>query len=64
MKTQKERFFEAFKANNGRINEFDLGKQLGLDTSEVHEILSQLLAEYKIKYAYHNACEYRVFKRN
>ena len=62
MNIQKERFFEAFKTNNGRINEFDLGKQLGLDESEGQEILSQLLAEFKIKYDYHNACEYRVFK--
>lgn len=63
MKTEKERFFEAFKANNGRMNEFDLGQQLGLDESTVEEILSQLLAEYKIKHQYHNACEYCVFKR-
>jgi len=64
MKTEKERFFEAFKANNGQLNEFDLGEQLGLDPSTVEEILSQLLAEYKIKHEYHKACEYRVFKHS
>ena len=63
MNTQKEQFFEAFKANKGQLNEIDLGRQLGLDKETTQQILSQLLAEHKIKYESYKSCEYRTFKR-
>lgn len=58
----KERYFQALKANNGNLNEMDLGETIGLDEPETRRILTQLLAEYRIFFVPHGACEYSTSK--
>jgi len=59
----KERFYNALKEENGKLNEFDLGEKIGLTEDETMEIIAQLLSEYKIEYERNRLCNYRVLKK-
>ncbi|MEM7486522.1 MAG: hypothetical protein AAF348_15045 [Bacteroidota bacterium] len=58
----KEYYFSALKKNNGRLNELDLGEQLGFNDSETRHIISLLLSEHKVEYVENETCSYRVKK--
>ncbi|MBR9854847.1 MAG: hypothetical protein GYB37_09770 [Algicola sp.] len=59
----KDRYYSLLKENNGRLNEIDLGEQIGLSANETQEIISQLLSEHKIEYVKNKASNYRIFKK-
>lgn len=59
----KDRYFQAFIQNNGKLNEIELGQYLGMNEDETRAILAQLLAEYKIEYITNRACEYRLIRK-
>jgi hypothetical protein len=58
----KERFYKALIANNGHINEIDLGEKNGLDEDETRRTIVRLLSEHKIEYLEKGACNYRNIK--
>ena len=58
----KERYYKAFKENNGQLNEIDLGEKFGLDENETREIIVQLLSEHKIEYTENKSCQYSLKK--
>jgi hypothetical protein len=58
----KERYYNAFRENNGHLNEIDLGEKFGLDENETREIIVQLLSEHKIEYVENRACNYSLKK--
>ena len=63
----KETYYIAFVNSNGRINEIDLGEEIGLTEDETRKILSQLMSEHKIEYAENEPCNYilkKTAKRN
>jgi len=59
----KIKFIEAMKADNGKLNEIDLGESLFIGEDETMKIISALLTEHKIEYVANGACNYRN-KRN
>ena len=59
----KDRFHNAFKENDGRLNETELGYILGLNEEETAEIIAQLLSENKIEYTEHNASNYNIKRK-
>lgn len=61
--SNKDHFLKALKNNDGQLNELALGEQLGLDENKTQQIISQLLAEFKIEYVTHRACNYKSLKR-
>lgn len=58
----KDRYYKALIENNGRLNEIDLGEELGLDENETYKIITRLLSEHKIKYFENRACKYSLIK--
>lgn len=58
----KEIYYNALIANNGWLNEIDLGEKLSFDENETRAIISQLLSEHKIKYDENRCCKYRLMK--
>ncbi|GAA4272301.1 hypothetical protein U6A24_21060 [Aquimarina gracilis] len=58
----KNKYYQALKENNGKMNEIDLGEKLGFDEEETTYIIAQLLSEYKIEYWANRACNYSVTK--
>lgn len=58
----KEQYYKALIADNGKLNEIDLGEKLGLDEKETREIIVLLLSEHKIEYLENGACEYSCMK--
>ena len=60
----KNKYYKAFKENNGMLNEISLGEKIGLDEPATREIISQLLSEYKIEYIENKACNYSLIKTN
>lgn len=59
----KEKYYKALIDDNGKLNEIDLGNKIGLTQRETHEIITQLLSEYKIEYIENRACNYSPTKR-
>ena len=59
----KEKYYTLLRANNGQLNEIDLGAKIGLNENETQAIISQLLSEYRIAYLENKACNYSVFKK-
>lgn len=62
--TNKDKYYNLLRENNGLLNELELGETIGLDENETQSLLSQLLCEYKITYEPHEACNYRIIKRS
>lgn len=60
----KEAFYQLLRANNGQLNESDLGEQMGLTEDETQLIISVLLSENKIEFKNNRACSYSVLKAN
>ncbi|WP_339925034.1 hypothetical protein [uncultured Cyclobacterium sp.] len=58
----KAHYFKALKQSKGRINEIDLGEQIGLEEEETRKILVMLLSENKIKYERQGICSYSPMK--
>ncbi|WP_298474748.1 hypothetical protein [uncultured Maribacter sp.] len=58
----KERYFKALKENNRSLNEIDLGELLGFNEDEIQNLLSMLLAEFKVEYSVNRNCNYSVVK--
>ncbi|WP_024769104.1 hypothetical protein [Aquimarina macrocephali] len=58
----KEQYYKALIADNGKLNEIDLGEKLGLDEKETREIIVLLLSEHKIEYLENGVCEYSCMK--
>jgi hypothetical protein len=56
----KERYFQHLKADNGSMEEIDLGKSIYLDEESTRKIISLLLSEHKIEFVTNRACNYRV----
>lgn len=59
----KEKYNKALIDDNGKLNEIDLGNKIGLTQRETHEIITQLLSEYKIEDIENRACNYSPTKR-
>lgn len=59
---KKNRYFKALIQNNGRLNEIDLGENIGIDEDETRKIIAQLLSEHKIEYLENKACNYSLTK--
>ncbi len=59
----KEIYFRALMADNGRLDEIELGESLAIDEEETRKIISMLLSEYKIEYAVNGACNYKIFSK-
>jgi hypothetical protein len=57
---EKEKFLQAMKFDNGRHNEIELGKSLGLDEDSTMKIISKLLSEFKIDYVANRSCNYKI----
>ncbi|ADQ80721.1 hypothetical protein Palpr_2589 [Paludibacter propionicigenes WB4] len=55
----KELLLQAFKANQGKMDEITLGEQLGLSETETQRIISQLLSEHKIEFEQFGLCNYK-----
>jgi len=58
----KDRFLNTLIKSNGHHNVIDLGAQIGLDENATMEIVTQLLAEYKIEYALNGVCDYSLMR--
>ena len=58
----KEKYFQALKANNGHLNEIDLGELVNIDEESTRKIISLLLSEYKIEYVVNGLCNYKIKK--
>lgn len=56
----KEKYFQALKADKGHLDEIDLGESVNIDEESTRKIISLLLSEYKIEYAVNGACNYRI----
>lgn len=59
----KDKFLEVLMKSNGHHNALDLGAQIGLDENATMEIISQLLAEFKIEYAVNGVCDYSLMRK-
>jgi hypothetical protein len=58
----KEKYYQAMKTDNGRLDEIQLGETLGFDEAVTRKIISILLSEYKIEFVANGSCGYRVTK--
>lgn len=58
----KDRFLNTLIKSNGHHNIIDVGAQIGLDEKDTMEIVTQLLAEYKIEYALNGVCDYSLMR--
>ncbi|GAA3626122.1 hypothetical protein [Flavivirga jejuensis] len=58
----KNKYFKALIANNGQLNEIDLGEKMGISEDETRKIIVQLLSEYKIENVENRACNYSLIK--
>lgn len=58
----KDRFLNTLIKSNGHHNVIDLGAQIGLDENATMEIVTQLLAEYKIEYTLNGVCDYSLMR--
>ena len=56
----KEKYFQALKADKGHLEEIDLGESVNIDEESTRRIISMLLSEHKIEYAVNGACNYRI----
>lgn len=56
----KEKYFQALKADNGHLDEIDLGESVNIDEESTRKIISLLLSEHKIEYVVNGACNYRI----
>jgi len=61
--TDKEKYHSALIQNNGRINEIDLGKTIGLDEEQTTKIIAALLSDYRIEYVTNGVCGYSSMKK-
>jgi precorrin-6B methylase 1 len=61
--TDKKRYLEVLKRNKGKLNEIDLGEQLGYTEERTEQLIAELLQEHKIKFVTELNCSYRVAKR-
>ncbi|WP_425236465.1 hypothetical protein [Ulvibacterium sp.] len=59
----KLKYYEALKLDNGRLNEIELGEELGIDEDRTRELIAILLSEYKIMYAVNGCCNYSIFSK-
>jgi hypothetical protein len=59
----KEKYYKALIENDGKLNEINLGEEMGLNEDETNEIIVQLLSEHKIEYAENRSCNYSTMKR-
>ncbi len=58
----KDRYFKALVENNGKLNEIDLGENIGIDEEETRKIIVELLLEHKIEYMENGSCNYGLNK--
>lgn len=59
----KLKYYEALKLDNGRLNEIELGEELGIDEDRTRELIAILLSEHKIMYAVNGRCNYSIFSK-
>jgi len=59
----KEKYFQALKADNGHLDEIDLGESVNIDEESTRKIISLLLSEHKIEYVVNGACNYRFISK-
>ncbi len=59
----KEKYLQALKADNGYLNEIDLGESINIDEESTRKIINMLLSEFKIEFAVNGACNYRIIKK-
>lgn len=62
MMRDKENFLDVLIKSNGHHNILDLGAQIGLDENATMEIVTQLLAEFKIEYIVNGICDYSLMR--
>ncbi|KQB41373.1 hypothetical protein [Flavobacterium aquidurense] len=62
MKRDKENFLNVLIKSNGHHNIIDLGEQIGLDENATMQIVTQLLAEFKIEYTVNGMCDYSLMR--
>ena len=60
MTTEKEKYLQALKINNGQLDEIALGEEIGLTEDEINQIIDQLVTEGKIEFQSFGLCSYRV----
>lgn len=60
MNTLKEKYFDALKESQNEIDEFDIGRNLGLTDEQTSEILEALVAENRIEFNSFGLCSYSV----
>lgn len=61
--TDKKRYLEALKRNKGKLNELELGEDLGYTEERTEQLIAELLQEHKIEYVSELNCGYRITKR-
>lgn len=59
----KEKYFRAFKADNGHLDEIDLGESVNINEESTRRIISLLLSEHKIEYVVNGACNYSIKRK-
>lgn len=59
----KQKYLQALKANNGRLDEITLGESVNIDEESTRRIISMLLSEHKIEYVVNGACNYRIISK-
>lgn len=59
MEKDKEKYLEALKKNEGKIDEIELGESLGFSKEHTDKILESLLSDERIEYNMQGACTYK-----
>lgn len=62
--SDKDKYFNAFKQNQGKIDEITLGENFGFDENTTQKIISELLSEYKIIFENQVNCNYKMYKKH
>ncbi|MFD2247433.1 hypothetical protein [Pontibacter ruber] len=60
MEKDKEKYLEALRQNDGKLDERALGESLGFSKEYTDKIIEELMADEKIEYQTEGACSYRV----
>ena len=60
MATAKDKYLEALKSNNGKLDEITLGESLGFTADATSRIIEELMNEGKIEFQSFGLCSYKV----
>ena len=59
MEEDKEKYLEALRNNQGKLDERALGESLGFSKQHTDKVIEALMGEEKIEYHTEGACSYR-----